>query len=245
LTCSHPTLCPMEKNTAYRAAKAFFTYCRLKPICITIHIKKNIPSGAGLAGGSADAAAVLYGLNEMYRTKLTLAQLCEIGATIGADVPFCICGGTMLATGIGDKLCTLTPLPACFIVICKPPVCVSTQKAYQKVDSAVNLKHPQTQRICMALEQNDLMTVAQNLKNVFEQVLSISSVQLITAQMKQLGAIGSCMTGSGSAVLGIFSTKQQAEQCAVKLKMQFQDVFICEPTVQGVQLQKMNKLYNV
>lgn len=235
LTCSHPSLCSTENNTAYQAAKAFFTYCQTEMQAISIHIKKHIPSGAGLAGGSADAAAVLHGLNHLFGANLTLTQLCKIGATIGADVPFCICGGTMLATGIGDKLSTIPPLPCCSIVICKPPISISTQEAYQKIDNTIIKKHPDTQRIYSALKQNNLTAVAQNVKNIFEEAIPIASVQSIIAQMKQMGALGACMSGSGSAVFGIFSTEALATQCAAHLKTQFEDVFICQPVNQGIE----------
>lgn len=237
LTCSQPSLCPTEQNTAYKAVKAFFTYCKLECNALSIYIEKNIPSQAGLAGGSADAAAVLHGLNYLFNTNLSTAQLCEIGVKIGADVPFCICGGTMLAKGIGDELSMVSPMPACHMVICKPPVSISTQEAYQKVDNAIILERPKTKLICSALEKKDLTTIAQNLKNVFQEAMPIAPVQSIVVNMEQYSALGTCMSGSGSAVFGIFEKKEQANKCLEHLKKQFSDVFVCTPTIQGVKLQ--------
>lgn len=233
LSCSLPSLCPIEQNTAYKAANLFFQHCKINP-SVSIHIEKHIPSQAGLAGGSADAAAVLHGLNQLFQTNLTQKQLCEIGLQIGADVPFCICGGTMLATGIGEKLSSLPALPACYIVICKPSVSVSTQEAYQKVDNSVILHHPDTQIICNALKEQNLSAVSQNMKNVFQEALSITDVHTITELMVQNSALGACMSGSGSAVFGIFETEQQALLCSNILKKKFNSVFICNPTIYGV-----------
>lgn len=234
LSCSQPSLCSIEQNTAYKAANLFFQHCEINP-SVSIHIEKHIPSQAGLAGGSADAAAVLHGLNQLFQTNLTQNQLCEIGVQIGADVPFCICGGTMLATGIGEKLSPLPALPSCYIVICKPSVSVSTQEAYQKVDNSIILHHPNTQVICAALKEQDLSAVSQNMKNVFQEAMAIPDVHTITEHMMQNGALGACMSGSGSAVFGIFETEQQALLCSNILKQEINSVFICVPTIRGVE----------
>lgn len=235
LSCSVPSLCPNEHNTAYKAANLFFEYCGIRP-AVSIHIEKHIPSQAGLAGGSADAAAVLYGLNQLFQTNLTQKQLCEIGVQIGADVPFCICGGTMLATGIGEKLSPLPALPLCYIVICKPSVSVSTKEAYQKVEHSVILQHPDTQILCNALKEQNLSAISQNMKNVFQEAMSLEDVHIITELMIQNNALGACMSGSGSAVFGIFQTEQQALFCSNILKQKFNIVFICKPTIHGVEI---------
>ena len=236
VSCSLPSLCPMEQNTAYKAADLFFQYCNIKP-SVSIYIEKYIPSQAGLAGGSADAAAVLHGLNRLFQTHLTQEQLCEIGVQVGADVPFCICGGTMLATGIGEKLSPLPALPPCYIVICKPPVSVSTQEAYHTVDNAVILQRPNTQIICKALKEQNLSAVSQNMKNVFQEAMSLTDVHTITELMMQSNALGACMSGSGSAVFGIFETEQQASLCCDTLKKKFNLSFICSTTIHGVEFQ--------
>lgn len=236
LSCSVPSLCPNEQNTAYKAANLFFEHCGICP-AVSIQIEKQIPSQAGLAGGSADAAAVLHGLNQLFRTHLTQEQLCEIGVQVGADVPFCICGGTMLATGIGEKLSPLPALPPCYIVICKPPVSVSTQEAYQKADNTVFLQRPNTQIICNALKEQNLLAVSQNMKNVFQEATSLADVDTITELMIQNNALGACMSGSGSAVFGIFETEQQALFCFNILRQKFNTVFICNPTIHGVEQQ--------
>ncbi len=234
LSCSVPDLCSPEQNTACKAADLFFRRCGIAP-AVSIHIEKQIPSQAGLAGGSADAAAVLHGLNNLFQTGLTPEQLCQIGVQIGADVPFCVLGGTMRAAGIGELLSPLPPLPPCHIVICKPAVSVSTQKAYETVDRAAVLQRPDTEALCRALEQQNLDAVAQNMKNVFQEAMAIDQTQSIAAQMTQEGALGACMSGSGSALFGIFKTEQQALVCARRLHQQFDAVFVCRPTTCGTE----------
>lgn len=236
LSCSVPSLCPNEQNTAYKAANLFFKHCEIRP-AVSIHIEKQIPSQAGLAGGSTDAAAVLHGLNQLFQTNLTQKQLCEIGVQIGADVPFCICGGTMLATGIGENLSPLPALPPCYIVICKPSVSVSTQEAYQKADNCIILHRPDTQILCNALKEQNLSAVSQNMKNVFQEAMALEDVHIITELMIQNNALGACMSGSGSAVFGIFETEQKALFCSNILKQTFHHVFICKPTKHGVESQ--------
>ena len=173
-------------------------------------VEKNIPVAAGMAGGSSNAAAVLVGLNKLWKLNLSEVRLQEIGLKLGADVPFCICGGTMLATGIGENLSPLPALPPCYIVICKPSVSVSTQEAYQKADNCIILHRPDTQILCNALKEQNLSAVSQNMKNVFQEAMALEDVHIITELMIQNNALGACMSGSGSAVFGIFETEQKA-----------------------------------
>ena len=140
----------------------------------------------------------------------------------------------MLATGIGEQLSPLPALPSCYIVICKPPVSVSTQEAYHTVDNAVILQRPNTQIICKALKEQNLSAVSQNMKNVFQEAMSLTDVHTITELMMQSNALGACMSGSGSAVFGIFETEQQALFCSNILKQELNSVFICKPTQKGV-----------
>lgn len=217
-----------KDNTVYKAADAYFAYAGLQPaLCVTI--EKNIPSQAGLGGGSADSAAVLLALNEMYHTGYSKETLCEIGLKAGADVPFCVLGGTALAEGIGEKLTALPALPPCFIVICKPPVGVDTKKAYALVDSAPSSEHFCTDVMLDALYHADLGGIAAALGNDFERVLNLAEVSRIKERMFSAGALGSCMTGSGSAVFGIFADEGKALACKERLGKEYADVFLCEP----------------
>ena len=136
-----PSLCPNEQNTAYKAANLFFKQCGIRP-AVSIHIEKQIPSQAGLAGGSADAAAVLHGLNQLFQTNLTQKQLCEIGVQIGADVPFCICGGTMLATGIGENLYRFLPFRPVILSFASLPFRSAHKKHTKKQITALSCTVP-------------------------------------------------------------------------------------------------------
>lgn len=216
-----------ESNTAYKAAAAFFAFSGTEPH-IAIEIEKNIPSQAGLGGGSADAAAVLHALNKMYRTGYSKQTLCEIGVRVGADVPFCVLGGTALAEGIGEKLTALPPLPCCFLVICKPPVGVDTKNAYALADSA-GTAGMHTDAVLRAVRSGDLHAVSEHLGNDFERVIQLDDVTRIKQLMKSTGALGACMTGSGSAVYGIFEKEAVARACRSTLAQSFSEVFLCEP----------------
>ncbi|HEX3037938.1 MAG TPA: 4-(cytidine 5'-diphospho)-2-C-methyl-D-erythritol kinase [Oscillospiraceae bacterium] len=231
--CSHPDIPCDERNTVVKAANAFFHYCNITEANVTIELIKRIPSQAGLAGGSADAAAVLHTLNQMYQTNLSKEQLCEIGLTVGADVPFCVCGGTMLAEGTGEILTPLSPMPHCYLVLCKPLVNVNTAQAYALSDRADVSAHPNTEAMCKAIGENDLNAICANLSNVFEQVLTLPQVDEVKHQMNAMGALGSCMTGSGSVVFGIFQDEISAQNCKQELQKNYREVFVCEPQNPG------------
>lgn len=135
LSCSLPFLPTDERNLAYRAAELFYKETGALLETCEIHIEKRIPVAAGLAGGSTDAAAVLRALNALHTAGLTDDELCEMGLKLGADVPFCLRGGTMLAQGIGEELSLLPDMPHCWVVLCKPPFAVPTKEVYQEIDS--------------------------------------------------------------------------------------------------------------
>ncbi len=227
IVCARADVPCNESNTAYKAAAAFFAFSGIQP-GVTVEIEKNVPSQAGLGGGSSDAAAVLHALNEMYRTGYSNKTLCEIGVKVGADVPFCILGGTALAEGIGEKLTALPPMPKCHLVLCKPPVGVDTKKAYAKADSA-GLIGSYTNGMLQAVQSGSLHAVAENLGNAFEQVMQLDEVAQIKQIMKSAGALGACMSGSGSAVYGIFESPEAAQECKTALSGRFEQVFLCEP----------------
>lgn len=216
-----------DRNTAYKAAAAFFAFSGIEPR-ITITIQKYIPSQAGLGGGSSDAAAVLHALNGMYHTGYSKETLCQIGVEVGADVPFCILGGTVLAEGIGEQLTVLPALPHCYVLICKPPVGVSTKKAYALVDSA-EAAGAFSNAMLRAVRSGDIREVAKCVGNDFEKVMQLDDVTRIKQLMNSMGALGACMTGSGSAIYGIFDDAAAAASCKESLKKEYLKVFLCEP----------------
>lgn len=233
LTCSEPSLPVDEHNIAYKAALAFFKLAKVKNTGIRIHIEKQIPFAAGLAGGSADGAAVLTALNALYRTGLSQEALCRIGVSVGADIPFCICGGTMLAQGIGNVLYPLKPLKRCYIVLAKPEQGVNTAKAYAEYDRAGRQWEPDKLGMLMAVENRDMDGICQRLANVFEQFIEVPDRVMIRQVMTAHGARGVCMSGSGPTVFGIFYEKEQAEACAAELSSRINDVCVCQPVKEG------------
>lgn len=229
VSCNDKSLPRNEKNTAVSAALHFLKETNIGRAGICIDIKKNIPSGAGLGGGSADAAAVLVALNRLFKTNLTQHELISIGAKVGADVPFCIAGGTKLAKGIGEELSDLPSLEGCYFVIVKPPVSVSTKEAYRAWDEKGIKNSRKIEDVVSALHKGDIELLGRSLFNVFEQVLEIKEVQQIKESMLALGANGALMSGSGSAVFGIFKSKISAQGAVKLLKNQYTDVFLCQP----------------
>lgn len=221
LTSSHKYLPENEKNTAYRAAKLFFDHCGMpEETGLEISIKKRIPNRAGMGGGSADAAAVLRGLNEMYDMGMPREELMELGAAIGADVPFCVAGGACRCTGIGEKLEPLPPMPDCHLLICKPPAGMSTPRAYALMDQFPLSSNRATPKMVAALESGDLRQIAGALGNRFDETMKLAQVRQIKKAMISAGALGAIMTGSGSAVFGIFDAQGKAEDCAHLLEGQ-------------------------
>lgn len=223
-------------NTAYKAAAAFFTAVGEREIAnpgVSISIHKRIPMQAGLAGGSADAAGTLVALNRLTDARLTREELCAIGARVGADVPFCVMGGAAFAEGIGTILTPLSSMPDCFLVVAKPDCGVSTPEAYRRIDRAVLRRRPHTSVMVDALCAGELDTVSRELCNVFEEALCLPEVEDIQRVMRAHAALGCCMTGSGSAVFGLFGEQAAARRCASALKREYETVFLCRPCPDG------------
>lgn len=220
--------CPVEKNTAYKAAVAFFNYTGIKK-GVHLTVRKHIPQQAGMGGGSADAAGVLVALNKLFKTKLTTQQLCAIGLTIGADVPFCILGGTAYVTGIGEELQPLPPLPDCTIVVAQPAEGISTKEAYAAVDNATILARPDNAAAIAALENGDLKGVCGQAVNVFEAATQLEGVLDIRRRMEQFHPLCSQMTGSGSCVFAIFEDEEAADACLEDLQANYPTAFLCYP----------------
>ncbi len=215
LTMSDPTLPCDKRNTAFKAAQFFFETVGMTPR-ISIFVEKNIPQQAGLGGGSADAAGVLVGLNVLFDTRLSTEQLCLIGEKVGADVPFCIVGGTAMVTGIGEQIEPMTSLPPCAMLVAKPPVGVSTAAAYTAVDTVTTVPSDQ-QAMRRAVDSGDLYAVGQHLGNAFEQALAIPEVESILDIMRSFKPYGCMMSGSGSAVFALFDDECKVKACAKAL----------------------------
>lgn len=238
LTCSKAAIPAGSQNIAYRAAEVFFQETGVTNTGISIHIEKKIPHAAGLAGGSTDGAAVLVALNALYQTKLRERDLCRIGLHVGADVPFCISGGTMIAQGIGDRLTPIQDMPACCLVLAKPEQGVSTAAAYSSYDDAGGCRHPDSMGVLTALQRGDIVSLARTLGNVFEQLIDVPQRIDIKATMRRFGALGACMSGSGPTVFGIFDDMAKAQLCADAMQVFVNEVFICHPNPYGCQIIK-------
>ena len=232
LRCPKSRVPADDKNTATKAAAAFFWETGLLAGAdITVH--KTVPTRAGMAGGSADAAAVLVGLNELYQARLTKPELCEIGLKVGADVPFAIMGGTARVEGIGEKLSPLAPLPPCWFAVAMPSCGVSTPAAYARYDQLGSPHRPPMAAITQAIQTGDLFTLADNMYNVLEHANGNNRTAEIRQVLDQNGAIASMMTGSGAAVFGIFTEKEGAQLAATALKSITSQTFVLQPVEQG------------
>lgn len=236
ITCSKEGIPTNEKNIAYKAAAAFFEKTGIKNCGIHIHIEKCIPSEAGLAGGSADGAAVIKALNEIFDTKLTERELCRIGRKVGADVPFCIVGGTCLAQNIGDVLSPLDDIPRCYFVLAKPKMGVSTKEAFASFDNASYIRKPKKEKMLIAAANGDFDGMCSLAANVFEQVIEVPERVEIKKIMRKNNAKLSLMSGSGPTVYGIFENKEDAESCAEQLKSIIKDVFIATPVPYALEI---------
>lgn len=210
-----------ENNLAYRAAKLLMDEFKIQD-GIRISLEKHIPVSAGMAGGSSNAAAVLYGLNRMFHLKLTDQQLMERGVTLGADVPYCILRGTVLAEGIGEILTPLPPMPRCYVLLAKPPVNVSTKAVYEKLDACRIERHPDISGILEGLEEQNLHKVAGAMGNVLEEVTAgdYPVIDEIKKVMKEGGALNAMMSGSGPTVFGIYDDRRKAKAAASKIREQ-------------------------
>lgn len=221
-----------EKNTAVKAAIAFFNYTGLLAgVDITIH--KKVPVRAGMAGGSADAAGVLVGLNELYGARLSMSELCAIGAGIGADVPFALVGGTCRVRGVGDLIKPLPPCPDCWFVVVMPSVGISTPEAFQRYDQMGSLVHPDCDKQEAAVRADDLSGVCAAAGNALEHCSGATETPSICALLNENGALTSLMTGSGAAVFGVFEQEEQAKAAADALRGEYKQVYLARPTRGG------------
>ncbi len=215
-----------QSNLAYKAAKLLLEHDSISER-VHIHIKKRIPVAAGLAGGSTDAAVVLMGMNELFGLGHSKDELQELGVKLGADVPFCIMGGTALAEGIGEKLTPIETMPEMYIVIAKPSIGVSTKYVYENL-RLEQVTHPDTEQILAAMQRKDLTEMTGLLGNVLESV-TIEKYPLIRElkdAMLETGAIGSLMSGSGPTVFGIFDTMEKAAEAEKRMWRKYPQAFV-------------------
>ncbi len=217
-----------ETNLAYRAAKLFFDISGKRGGC-KIHLEKHIPVCAGMAGGSSDAAAVLNALNTLYGKPVTAKVLSKISAKLGADVPYCLQGGTVRATGIGDILTPIAPPAKSIVLIVKPPISVSTPWAYKSLNHE-QLLHPDTEGAVRAIEKGDTEALYALMGNSFEDSVFAAHPEIgdIKKRMLELGAKASLMSGSGSAVFAIFENAESAKAAYDEFSQKYTDVFLTE-----------------
>ena len=236
ITCNIDDIPLNNKNIAWKAAEAFFEVTKKKNKGINIDIVKRIPHAAGLAGGSADGAAVLVALNKIYKTELSETALCRIGVKIGSDVPFCITGGTLLAQGIGDILSKVKPLRKCYVLLAKPDFDVNTAFAYKQFDLFGKTHTPDKLGMLCAVQSRDLDAVCSKMENVFEQFIEVPNRINIKEVIKNNNAKGFCMSGSGPTVFGIFENKEDAVKASEELKEYAKDIMICKPVNKGCKI---------
>lgn len=220
-----------ERNIAYKAAKLFFEENNIQGGC-RIHIKKGIPSQAGMGGGSTDAAAVLHCLNVITGLDLSISELSARGKKLGADVPFFFTGGTAYVGGIGEEIASLSDYSGRHLVIAKGNQGVSTAEAYSRIDALEAPVHPKTHRLVRSVNVAP-DEAYKYVGNLFEQALNLDEVEFLKAKLLAKGALSACMTGSGSAVFGIFRTRDAAEKCARSLRSSGYFAQACETVSQS------------
>lgn len=230
IECEEPGVPLDERNIAYKAAQKFFIQTNIKCSGLRIKLTKRIPHAAGLAGGSADGAAVIFALNEIYGTALSYSELVKLGLKVGADVPFCLFGSTRLAQRYGDIMSELPEMPDCFIVICKPEQAVPTSEAYKAYDEmASRVRHPDNFGMLEAVAESDLDGICAHCDNVFEQAIEVCDRAYIKGTMRRHGAKAACMSGSGPSVFGIFESEREAQAAYEELSLEIKQTFITKP----------------
>lgn len=227
LKCNKHYVPTDEKNLAYKAAKLFMETYSIKS-GVNINIIKNIPVSAGLAGGSTDAAAVLKLMNKIFNINAEDSELEKIALKIGADVPYCINGGTALCEGVGEEITKLKPFKDKIVVLVKPPFGVSTKEVYKEFDLSKVVFHPKIDEIINGMENDDIYFVANNMKNLLENVTlkKYRVISNIKVEMNENGAISSMMSGSGPTVFAFFDDMLKAQKCYDEMKKKFKDVYI-------------------
>lgn len=227
LRCNKHYVPTDERNLAYKAAKLFMeTYSITDGV--DINLIKNIPVSAGLAGGSTNAAGVLKLMNKMFNINADDEELRTLGLKLGADVPYCINGGTALCEGIGEKITQLKPFKDKIVVLIKPPFGVSTKEVYKSFDLSKVIVHPKIEELMKSIENDDICFIANNMKNLLENV-TLKKHRIIASikeEVKLNDAIGTMMSGSGPTVFAFFDDMLKAQNCYDNMKKKYKDVFI-------------------
>ncbi len=226
-----------EKNTAVKAAIKFFEYTNITG-GVLIDIIKRVPIKAGMAGGSADAAGVIKGLDYLYGTRLSKEDLCKIGLMVGSDVPFMLIGGTKRVSGTGEVISPAPKMPNCFFVICMPFEGVSTPVAFQNYDELNEKTLVETDKLISAIKNQDLKEISKYLANDLEKAAKSKYTNEIKEKLIALGALGSVMTGSGAAVFGIFDDEEKAKIAKETLKPDYKSVFLAQPISFGASVKR-------
>lgn len=212
-----------ERNLAVKAALCYLEAIGRQGQGALIEIQKAVPVGAGMGGGSSDAAAVLRAMNALFDHALGTAELEQLSCSVGSDVAFCVAGGTALATGRGEKLEALPALPDCAFVVCKPEFSISTPELFRKLDQMPLRRHPDTAGLMAAIREGQLGQVCRRMYNVFEDVddRRMRTVADIKSRLLDAGALGAVMTGTGSAVFGVFAPGQALETVCAPLRREY------------------------
>lgn len=227
-----------EDNIMYKAVNLLRNQFNIEK-GIEISIEKNIPVAAGMAGGSSNAAAVLVGLNKLWNLGLSESELKDIGLKLGADVPFCITGGSALAEGIGEELTNIKGLPEDLnILVCKPNIFVSTKEVYQSLNMDKVKRRPKNKELIDALQKEDVKFISDNMVNVLEEVTSLkySEIGQIEDVMIKNKALGSMMSGSGPTVFGLFDNKDCAIKAKEDLQAKYNQVYLVKSSNKGVEI---------
>lgn len=235
LSCNRADIPCNDSNICDRCAQVFFSKAGIIG-GVDIHIEKHIPQQAGMAGGSADGAATLVGLNWLYQTGLSLETLCEWGAEVGADIPFCLVGGTAKVTGFGEQIQRVPDFPDCSIVVAKPRLGVSTKRAFAEFDKAGTPPKLDLDEMLRLAGEGDVAGACKEMYNALESVCHLPDLPGIKNLMCSCGAKGALMTGSGSAVIGIFTDRSRAYICEQKLRAKYPDTFLCRPVNHGAMI---------
>lgn len=227
-----------EDNIMYKAVNLLKNQFNIEK-GIEISIEKNIPVAAGMAGGSSNAAAVLVGLNKLWNLGLSENELKDIGLKLGADVPFCITGGSALAEGIGEELTNIKGLPEDLnVLVCKPNIFVSTKEVYQSLNMDKVKRRPKNKELIDALQKEDVKFISENMVNVLEEVTSLkySEIGQIEDIMIKNKALGSMMSGSGPTVFGLFDNKDCAIKAKEDLQAKYNQVYLVKSSNKGVEI---------
>ena len=213
IVCNSENLECDENNLIYKAARLIMDEAGIDR-GLDIRLKKNIPIAAGMAGGSSDAAAALVALNKMLNINFDIPKLKEIGVKIGADVPYCIEGGTQLSEGIGEKLTRLKDAPQCFVVVAKPHIGVSTKYVYENLHVETIKTHPNIDAMLKGIDAGDLIEISSHMENILENVTEkkYPVIAMLKSKLKSMGALNSLMSGSGPTVFALFDEKDKADK---------------------------------